>query len=85
MITSRSYRNCLIRSESFQLAQRDSWIPRYALTRQDLDSVQNAAPSYHDRLDMVFWTVDEADEFALQDAMRWIDKNWNLERKSGAA
>jgi len=75
MKSSISYKNCLIRSESFQLAQSSSWIPRYALTRQDANSERNRTPSRHDRLDIVFWTEYEADEFALQDAMRWIDRN----------
>ena len=70
-----SYKNCLVRSESFQLGQSDSWIPRYTLTCQDNQSKWNGAPSHHDRLDKVFCTETEADEFALQDAMLWIDKN----------
>ena len=85
MITTRIYRNCLIRSESFQLAQSDSWIPRYVLTHQDSDRMRDVAPSYHDRLDIVFATVDEADEFALRDAVGWIDRNWNFGRNGGAA
>ncbi len=75
MKSSISYKNCLIRSESFQLTQSSSWIPRYTLTRQDTNSKWNGAPSHHDRLDKVFWTENEADEFALQDAMWWVDKN----------
>jgi hypothetical protein len=75
MKSSISYKNCLIRSESFQLSQSSSWIPRYTLTRQDTNSKWNGSPSHHDRLDKVFWTENEADEFALQDAMRWVDKN----------
>ena len=75
MKRSISYKNCLIRSESFQLAQSSSWIPRYTLTRQDTNSEWKGAPSHRDRLDKVFSTENEADEFALQDAMRRIDKN----------
>ncbi|HTN72482.1 MAG TPA: hypothetical protein VMO00_15490 [Methylomirabilota bacterium] len=70
-----SYKNCLIRSESFQLTESSSWIPRYTLTHQDPKSEWNGAPSQHDRLDKVFCTENEADEFALQDAIRRIDKN----------
>ena len=70
-----SYKNCLIRSESFQLTQSSSWIPRYILRRQNSNAEGNGAPSHHDRLDKVFWTENEADEFALEDAMRWIDRN----------
>jgi len=75
MKSSISYKNCLISRQSFQLAQSSSWIPRYTLTRQDTDSQWIGTPSQHDRLDKVFSTEDEADEFALQAAMRWIDKN----------
>jgi len=85
MKSSISYKNCLIRSESFQLMQSNSWIPRYSLMRQDTDNKRDGAPSHHDRLDKVFWTENEADEFALQDAMQWVDRNCNLERQSGAA
>jgi hypothetical protein len=70
-----SYKNRLIRGESFQLAQSSGWIPRYSLTLQGANSSPKGALSHHDRLDQVFWTEHEADEFALQDAMRWIDKN----------
>ena len=70
-----SYKNCLIHSESFQLRQSGSWIPRYALTRPNSDGASNATPSHHDRLDKVFWTEGEADAFALHDAMQWVDKH----------
>jgi hypothetical protein len=75
MKNSISYKNCLIRGESFQLGQSRGWIPRYTLTRQDARNKWNGTPSHHDRLDQVFGTEDEADRFALQDAMRWIDQN----------
>jgi len=74
MKSSVSYKNCLIRSESFQLAQSSSWIPRYTLTRQDATNKWNGTPSHHDRLDKVFWTENAADDFAVQDAMRRIDR-----------
>ena len=70
-----SYKNRLIRGESFQLTQSSNWIPRYTLTLQGASNHQNGALSHHDRLDKVFRTENEADEFALQDAMRWIDQN----------
>jgi hypothetical protein len=79
MKSSISYKNCLIRGESFQLTQSSGWIPRYTLTRQDARNKWNSTPSHHDRLDQVFWTENEADKFALQDAMRWIDDNWRLQ------
>ena len=70
-----SYKDCLIHSESFQLGQSGSWIPRYALTRPNPNSDSNGIPSHHDRLDKVYWTEREADDFALQDAMHWVDNN----------
>lgn len=76
MKSSISYKNCLIRSESFQLAPNSSWIPQYTLTRQKsgLGSITES-PKHHARLDKVFWSENEADEYALQDAMRWIDSH----------
>ena len=69
-----SYKNCLIRSESFQLTQ-SSWIPRSIVTCDNRVSGRDSNPSRYDRLDKVFWTENEADEFAVQDAMRRIDRN----------
>lgn len=73
MNSQMSYKNCLIHSESFQLGQSGSWIPRYALTRLDTDRDSNNAPSHHDRLDKAYSTQGEADAFALHDAMQWVD------------
>ena len=70
-----SYKDCLIRTESFQVAESSSWIPRYVLTRQGANGNASGPPSYRDRLDKVFWTENEADDFALQDAVQWIDSN----------
>jgi hypothetical protein len=75
MESSISYKKCLIRGESFQLPQSDSWIPRYTLMREDDVSESAESLMHHDRLDKVFWTKNEADEFALEDAMQWVDKN----------
>ncbi len=75
MKSKMSYKNCLIHSESFQLGQSGSWIPRYALTRLNTDSASNATPSHHDRLDKVYRTEGEADAFALSDAMQWVDNH----------
>lgn len=70
-----SYKNCFIGSESFQLGQSSGWIPRYVLTCHDMNVEGNRTPSYHDRLDQAFLTEQEADEFAVEEAIRWIDKN----------
>ena len=75
MESSISYKNCLIRGESFQLPQSDSWIPRYTLMRENDVSESDGTLTHHDRLDKVFWTKTEADAFALKDAMQWLDKN----------
>jgi hypothetical protein len=70
-----SYKNCLIRTESFQVTESSSWIPRYILTRQGPDGNSSGASCHRDRLDQVFCTEGEADDFALQDAVRWIDSS----------
>lgn len=75
MESSISYKNCLIRGESFQLPQSDSWIPRYTLMRENDVSESDGTLTHHDRLDKVFWTKNEADAFALNDAIQWLDKN----------
>jgi hypothetical protein len=75
MESSISYKNRLIRGESFQLPQSNSWIPRYTLMRGDDESKSDGSFTHHDRLDKVFWTKNEADVFALEAAMQWIDKN----------
>ena len=75
MKNSLSYKNCVIQCESFQLAQNTGWIPRYSLTRPGADKRSNAAPLHYDRLDQVFCTEDEADSFALQEALRWVAEN----------
>jgi hypothetical protein len=74
MKSSISYKNCLIRSESFQRETKGSWIPQYTVTGQDAKKT-SGVPSHHAQLDKTFWSENEADEFALQDAMHWIDKN----------
>jgi hypothetical protein len=71
-----SYKQRLIRGESFQLPQSDSWIPRYTLVCEDIDKRQSDDfLTYRDWLDKVFWTKNEADEFALKEAMQWIDRS----------
>ena len=74
MESSISYKNCLIRGESFQLPQSDSWIPRYTLMRENDVSESDGSLTHHDRLDKVFWTKNDADAFALKDAMQCLDK-----------
>ena len=75
MKSSISYKNCLIRSESFQREKNGKWIPQYALTRQNTGSKGKVFPSQQYQLNEAFPTENEADDFALQKAMEWIDKN----------
>jgi len=68
-----SYKNHLIRFESFQREENGKWIPQYYFTRQD--NRKNDFPSQQYQLNEAFPTQDEADDFALQRAKDWIDKN----------
>ncbi|MSP38987.1 MAG: hypothetical protein EXR70_10905 [Deltaproteobacteria bacterium] len=68
-----TYKNCLIHSESFELGQRGSWVPRFRLTQQNSNGPSNRALASHDRLDKVCRTEAEADAFAIKEAIRWVD------------
>jgi len=70
-----TYRNWLICSDSFKLERMGPWIPHYTLTRQGAKNKQSNVATHHAQLKASFWSENEADEFAVQDAMRWIDKN----------
>lgn len=70
-----SYKNYLIRGESFQPTQSSGWIPRYVLQREPPNADADPSPSGHDRLDKAFGSETEADEFAVQDAKSWIDNS----------
>jgi hypothetical protein len=75
MKSSISYKNCLIRGESFQREKNGTWVPQYTLTRQNAKNSGNFFPSQQYQLSEMFRTENEADDFALQKAMEWIDKN----------
>ncbi len=75
MKSSISYKNCLIRGESFQREKNGTWVPQYTLTRQETGNKGNDFPSHQYQLNEIFSTENEADDFALQKAMEWIDKN----------
>ena len=62
-----SYSNYAIQAQSFELLPSGGWIPRFTLTSPDRGLL------CRDRLDKVFASKDEADEFALKDAIDWID------------
>ena len=66
-----SYKNYLIHGESFQLTPSSAWIPRFVQQRTNLAA--DDSPLHHDRLDKAFGSESEADDFAVQDAKRWID------------
>ena len=62
-----SYGNCVIQMQSFELMPGGGWIPRFTLCCPDRSMLSR------DRLDKVFPSKDEADEFALGDAVDWLD------------
>jgi hypothetical protein len=75
MRISNAYKNCLIRGESFQREKKGKWIAQYHVSRQNAGSQTKGFPSQQYQLNEAFATEDEADDFALQRAMEWIDKN----------
>jgi hypothetical protein len=75
MKSSISYKNCFIRGESFQREKNGTWVPQYTLTRQNTKNSENYFPSHQYQLNEIFQTENEADDFALQKAMEWIDEN----------
>ncbi|HEY7556452.1 MAG TPA: hypothetical protein VIH18_16740 [Candidatus Binatia bacterium] len=75
MKISIAYKNCLIRGESFQREKNGKWVSQYILTRQNAGGERKSFPSQQYQLNDVFATEDEADDFALQRAMEWIDRN----------
>jgi hypothetical protein len=70
-----SYKNCLICGESFQREKNGQWIPQYTLIRQNTGVERKDFPSQQYQLNKAFATEDEADNFALQTAMQWVDRN----------
>jgi len=75
MNSNITYKNWLICSGSFRLEKKGRWIPLYSLTRQGAKNKENDLGLHHARLKTSFCNQNEADEFALQDAMHWIDAN----------
>ena len=69
------YKNCLIQSESFQREKNGAWVPQYALTRQETGGKGHDFPSYQYQFEEAFPTESEADDYALQRAREWVDKN----------
>jgi hypothetical protein len=54
------------------------WVPQYTLRRQDTKNQVSDFLSHQAQLDKTFPTESAADDFALQEAMKWIDKNSKL-------
>ena len=78
MKSSISYKSCLIRGESFQRKKDGKWVPQYTLRRQDTKNQVSDFLSHQAQLDKTFPTESAADDFTLQEAMKWIDKNSKL-------
>jgi hypothetical protein len=78
MKSSISYKSCLIRGESFQPKKDGVWVSQYTLRRQNTKNQVSDFLSHQAQLDRTFPTESAADDFALQEAMKWIDKNSKL-------
>jgi hypothetical protein len=78
MKSSISYQNCLIRGETFQREKNGKWVPQYTLRRQHIKNKVSDFLSHQAQLNKAFPTENAADDFALQEAMKWIDKNAKL-------
>ena len=70
-----SYKNYLIRLESFQREENGKWIPQYYFARQNIDSTDTDFPSQQYQFNEALQSEAEANDFALHKAMEWIDKN----------
>lgn len=69
------YKNYLIVGESFQREKNGSWVSQYTLTREKSAGNGNDFPSHQYQLNAIFQTERGADEYAVQQAQQWIDKN----------
>lgn len=69
------YKDYSIRGESFQREEHGTWVPQYTVTRQDATTEKKEYPSHQYQFNQAYDTEGEADEFAVQKARDWIDKN----------
>jgi len=71
------YKNCSIRTESFQREKNGTWIPQYTLARPKTESTGKGSdfPSHQYQFNEAFPTESEADAYALGKAMEWVDVN----------
>lgn len=73
MNTEITYKGYLIRGESFQRETSGTWVPQYTVTRQDEGTTKGDFPSHQYQFNHAYPTQGEADEYAVQNAQRWID------------
>ena len=69
------YKDYLIRGESFQREKNGAWVPQYSVIRQNSATTKMDFPSHQYQFNHACPTEGEADEFAVQSAQAWIDKN----------
>ncbi len=69
-----TYKNYIIRSESFQREKNGVWIPQYTVTHREAASRKIDFPSHQYQFNQGYTTEHEADEFAVLMAQTWIDK-----------
>jgi len=70
-----SYKNCLIRAESFQREKNGTWLAQYNVVRQEGGGKGTGFPSSQYQFDTTFPTEGEADAYAVGRAMEWVDSN----------
>ena len=70
-----SYKDYVIRSESFQREKNGAWIPQYTVTHQRAAVQKIDFPSHQYQFNHAYFTEHEADEFAVLMAQTWIDKH----------
>jgi hypothetical protein len=68
-----TYKDYLIRGESFQREEHGTWVPQYKVTRQDTAAEKKDYPSHQYQFNQAYGTERDADEFAVQKARDWID------------
>jgi hypothetical protein len=69
------YKNHLIHGESFQREKNGAWVPQYTVIRQDAAMEKRDYPSHQYQFNHAYRTEGEANEFAVQKAREWIDRN----------
>ena len=75
MENSISYKNWHIRAESFQREKNGTWIAQYTVVRQEGVDKGTGFPSSQYQFSEVLPSESEANEYALQKAREWIDRN----------